>query len=220
MLLIMVGSPTRNRIAERRAATRREILDAAWAQAREVGIASITLRDIAGAVGMQPPSLYSHFESKNAVYDAMYGEAWAEFEEHASRALDDLPDHPDHPRAALHRMARVFFDYAVADLARHQLMNQRTIPGFEPTPASYAPAVRVLDQGVAFLTGLGVSDRADIDIYISLIGGLIDQQLANDPGGDRYSRLLDRAIDMFADAVGLSPLPENRTTRRKAGTKR
>ena len=213
----MVGTPTRNRIAERRAATRREILDAAWAQAREVGIASITLRDIAGAVGMQPPSLYSHFDSKNAVYDAMYGEAWAEFEAHASRALDDLPDHP---RAALHRMARVFFDYAVADLARHQLMNQRTIPGFEPTPESYAPAVRVLDQGVAFLTGLGVSDRADIDIYISLISGLIDQQLANDPGWDRFARLLDRAIDMFADAVGLLPLPGKSPTRRKAGTRK
>lgn len=213
----MVGSPTRNRIAERRAATRREILDAAWAQAREVGIASITLRDIARAVGMQPPSLYSHFDSKNAVYDAMYGEAWTQFEAHATRELDALPAHP---RAALRHMAGVFFDFAVADLARHQLMNQRTIPGFEPTPESYAPAVRVLDQGVSFLTGLGVSDRADIDIYISLIGGLIDQQLANDPGGDRFARLLDRAIDMFADAAGLSPLPENRTTRRKAGTKR
>jgi AcrR family transcriptional regulator len=213
----MIGNPTRNRIAERRAATRREILDAAWAQAREVGIASITLRDIAGAVGMQPPSLYSHFDSKNAVYDAMYGEAWAEFEDHASRALDNLPDHP---RAAMHHMARLFFDYAVADLARHQLMNQRTIPGFEPTPASYAPAVRVLDQCVVFLTGLGVSDRADIDIYISLIGGLIDQQLANDPGGDRYSRLLDRAIDMFADAVGLLPRPERSSTLPKAGTRK
>lgn len=200
----MVGNPTRNRIAERRAATRREILDAAWARAREVGIASITLRDIARAVGMQPPSLYSHFDSKNAVYDAMYGEAWADFEEHATRELDRLPEHP---RAALRHLARDFFDYAVADLARHQLMNQRTIPGFEPTPASYAPAVRVLDRCVVLLAAQGVTDRADVDIYIALISGLIDQQLANDPGGDRYARLLDRAIDMFADAAGSRPCP-------------
>lgn len=182
-----------------------------------MGIANITLRDIARAVGMQPPSLYSHFDSKNAVYDAMYGEAWADFEAHATRELADLPAHP---RAALRHMARVFFDYAVGDLARHQLMNQRTIPGFEPTPESYAPAVRVLDEGVALLTAQGVTDRADIDIYISLLGGLIDQQLANDPGGDRFARLLDRALDMFADAVGMSPLPEKRPTRRKAGTPR
>jgi AcrR family transcriptional regulator len=30
---------------------------------------------------MQTPSLYSHFSSKNAIYDAMYGQAWQEFVE-------------------------------------------------------------------------------------------------------------------------------------------
>ena len=33
---------------------------------------------------------------------------------------------------------------------------------------------------------------------------MVDAQLANDPGGDRWSRLLDRAIDMFADNVGIT----------------
>ncbi|WP_377325574.1 TetR/AcrR family transcriptional regulator [Pimelobacter simplex] len=196
----MVGNPTRNRIAERRAATRREILDSAWAQAREVGIASITLRDIARSVGMQPPSLYSHFDSKNAVYDAMYGEAWAGYEAHAATALAPLPDRP---RAAVQRIGRVFFDFAAADLARHQLMNQRTIPGFEPSPETYAIAVRVLDRAIEVLATLGVTERADIDIWLALVGGLVDQQHANDPGGDRYARLLERAIDMWADAVGV-----------------
>lgn len=213
----MLGEAKRDRVAERRAATRREILDAAWAQAREVGIANITLRDIARAVGMQPPSLYSHFDSKNAVYDAMYAEAWATYEAHAARQLADLPTEP---RAAIHHASQVFFDFAVADLARHQLMNQRTIPGFEPSPESYAPAVRVLDHGVALLAGIGVTDRADFDIWVSLLGGLIDQQLANDPGGDRFARLLGRAIDMFADAVDMPPLPEKHPTRRKAGTRK
>lgn len=214
----MLGSPTRNRIAERRAATRREILDAAWAQAREVGIANITLRDIAKAVGMQPPSLYTHFDSKNAMYDAMFAEAWEDYEAHATAQLAILPSEP---RAALHHVGRMFFDFGVSDLARYQLTNQRTIPGFEPTPESYAPAVRVLDHGVDLLASLGVTDRADFDIWVSLLGGLIDQQLANDPGGDRFARLLDRAIDMFADAVGMSPLPEKRsTTGRKAGTRK
>lgn len=65
----------------------------------------------------------------------------------------------------MRQMARVFFDFAVADLARHQLMNRRTIPGFEPTtPGSYAPAVRVLDPSVAFLSAQGITGRADIDM--------------------------------------------------------
>jgi AcrR family transcriptional regulator len=207
----VVGTPNRDRLAERREATRREILDAAWDLAREVGVANITLRDIAKRVGMQPPSLYSHFASKNAIYDAMFGQAWAEYEE---RALAGLATLPAHPRTAIKHLAREFFDYSVADLARHQLMNQRTIPGFEPSPESYAPAVRVLEQGVTTLAELGVTDRADFDIWVALIGGLIDQQLANDQGGDRFSRLLERAIDMWADAVGV---PKEKGTARKAG---
>jgi len=210
----MLGTPKRNRITERREATRQEILDAAWSLAREVGLANLTLRDIAKRVGMQPPSLYSHFESKNAIYDAMFGQAWADYEAHALADLDNLPDHP---RAAVKQVARVWFDYAVADLARHQLMNQRTIPGFEPSPESYAPAVRVLDHGVATLTSLGVTDRGHFDIWVSLLGGLVDQQLANDPGGDRFSRLLEPAIDMWADAVGI---PKESSSNGQAGRKR
>jgi hypothetical protein len=36
-----------------------------------------------------------------------------------------------------------------------------------------------------------------------MVGGLIDAQLANDPGGDRWGRLLDRAIDMYVDDLGI-----------------
>jgi AcrR family transcriptional regulator len=210
----MLGTPKRDRVAERREATRREILDAAWALAGEVGLANVTLRDLAQQVGMQPPSLYSHFDSKNAIYDAMFGQAWADYEAHA---LAELADLPEHPRTAIKRVARVFFDFAVADLARHQLMNQRTVPGFEPSPESYAPAVRVLDRGVTTLASLGVTDREDFDIWVSLIGGLVDQQLANDPGGNRFGRLLDRAIDMWADAVGIPP---EKATQRKSGRRK
>jgi hypothetical protein len=32
---------------------------------------------------------------------------------------------------------------------------------------------------------------------------LINAQQANDPGGDRWARLLDKGVDMFADNLGL-----------------
>ena len=72
-------------------------------------------------------------------------------------------------------------------------MNQRTIPGFEPSPDSYAPAVRVLEMGQQLFRARGLSDPDDHDIWVAMIGGLINQQLANDPGGARWSALLDRA---------------------------
>ena len=31
----------------------------------------------------------------------------------------------------------------------------------------------------------------------ALVTGLVDQQVSNDPGGDRWIRLIDESIDMF-----------------------
>ena len=196
----MLGTPKRDRQTERREATRQEILAAAWAAAREHGLAQVTLRGVADRVGMQAPSLYSHFESKNAIYDAMFGQAWAEFLE-SSLAGETPP--PRTARSALRRYARLFFDFAVADLARHQLMNQRTIPGFVPSEQSYAPAVAVIRLLRERVASYGISRDQDVDLFTAIIGGLVDAQLANDPGGERYARLLDRAIDMYADNLGL-----------------
>ena len=140
----MLEAPRRNRIAERREATRAEILQVAWELAQQQGLAEFTLRDLAERVGMRAPSLYTHFESKHAIYDAMFGQAWSEYEQ---VALAELANRPKAPRAVIRRAARVFFDFAVANPARHQLMNLRTIPGFEPSAESYAPAVRVLELG-------------------------------------------------------------------------
>ena len=62
ILLTMLGTPSRDRVAERREATRQEILAAAWDVAREQGVAQLTLREVAERVGMRAPSLYTHFD--------------------------------------------------------------------------------------------------------------------------------------------------------------
>lgn len=216
----MLGTPKRDRQAERREATRAEILEAAWQLASEKGLTEFTMRDLADRVGMRAPSLYTHFESKNAIYDAMFGQAWSEFER---VALAELAELPATPRAVIRRAARVFFDFAVANPARHQLMNQRTIPGFESSPESYAPAVRVLELGQRLEASLGLTDPGDFDISTAIIAGVINQQLANDPGGTRWSALLDRAMDMWSDSVGLSPdppAPDRRATKPRGPRRR
>ena len=75
----MFESPTRNRRAERHEATKAEILEAAWELARTEGLAGLSLRDVARRVGMQAPSLYSYFDSKHAIYDAMFAQGAQEF---------------------------------------------------------------------------------------------------------------------------------------------
>jgi AcrR family transcriptional regulator len=200
----VLGEATADWQSKRRESARHEILSAAWDVARENGLAALTLREVAARVGMRAPSLYSHFSSKNAIYDAMFGQAWRSYEEMTEGAVL-----PAQPRAALRAMAKRFFEFAVADLPRNQLMNQRTIPGFTPSPESYAPAVRVIERLRSDMTRMGITDDGDVDLFIALVGGLADAQWANDPGGTRYARLLDRAVDMYADALHLPQVDDD-----------
>ena len=158
---------------------------------------------------MQSPSLYSHFESKNAIFDAMFGQAWSDY-----LALVETLDGrlPKAPRKRLLMMVQTFVDFCVADLARFQLMNLRVIADFEPSPESYAPSIRVMELLRTRMDDLGIGKDADADLFTAIVGGLIDAQFANEPGGRRYIGQLDRAVDMFADLVGL-PGPRLRRTR-------
>lgn len=203
-------SPNTDRAAERRAATRREIVSAAWDVARDRGLAQITLREVAARVGMQAPSLYGHVASKHAIYDAMFAEAWGEYAEELAKIQEGLPVDL---AGTLHAFADQFVRFATADPVRNQLMNQRTIPGFEPTAEAYAPAVAVLEVLTAELSARGVTAQEDVDLFVALVGGLADSQLANDPGGDRWTRLVPRAVEMFVrdlDSRTTEPHPEER----------
>jgi AcrR family transcriptional regulator len=196
----VIVKPNRNRRSERHEAIRREILDAAWDAAHETSIAGLTLRDIATRVGMQQPSLYSHFASKQAIYDAMFQQAWQAYLDHARNSVDALPAEP---RARLIAIAEHYFDFAVADLPRHQLMDVNVVPNFQPSAEAYAPAVEVYGVMLGQLRDLGITADEDADIYTALLGGLVNQQLANDPGGQRWRRLIPRVMNMYADDLGL-----------------
>ena len=196
----MIVKPNRDRRSERHEAIRREILDAAWDAAHETSIAGLTLRDIAARVGMQQPSLYSHFASKQAIYDAMFAQAWQAYLESARTSARDLPAEP---RARLIGIAEHYFDFAVADLPRHQLMDVNVVPNFQPSAEAYAPAVEVYGLMLELLRGIGITAGEDADIFTALIGGLVNQQLANDQGGERWRRLIPRVMNMYADDLGL-----------------
>src|SRR4051812_6858156 len=95
-----------DRRTARRDATKAEILDAAWALVREHGLAALSLRALAAAVGMRAPSLYQYFPSKNAIYDAMFKQG-AE----AALELDIEPREDEDAPAAMRRAAHEFFAF-------------------------------------------------------------------------------------------------------------
>jgi AcrR family transcriptional regulator len=191
----------RDRRRDRHEATKREILGAAWSMVRADGLAALSLRALAHAVDMEPQSLYTYFESKNAIYDRMFADGNQELARQFASA-----EIPADARGALRVVAGIFVEFAAADQARYQLLFQRTIPGFQPSPESYAFAVEVLDRARGILMRAGLGNEEDFDLWTALVAGLASQQLANDPGGDRYIRLIDNAVTMFADQIlGTSP---------------
>ena len=180
---------TLDRRATRHQATRREILDAAWDLARRDGLGGWSLRDLATVVGMRPPSLYVYFDSKNAVYDALFADGYTALLER----IDAVPP----AEGDLRRAAHLYFDFCVEEPARHALLFLRTLPGFEPSPESYRLAEEVLQRLTRLLAGSGATKRAQVDLWTALCSGLVTQQISNDPGGRRWARLVDRAVDMY-----------------------
>jgi AcrR family transcriptional regulator len=167
------------------------ILDAAWTLARRDGLAAISLRDLADAVGLRQPSLYVYFDSKLDLYDAMFADGWRQF-------LDSVRhDYPGDPHEALAQFVAECVQFSSDDVVRHQLLLQRTIPGFEPSPESFAVAIEFYEFGSELITHAGLHDSDDIDVFTAIVTGLAHQQVANDPGGTRWVRLADRTVEMF-----------------------
>ena len=113
------------------------VLAAAWELVREDGLAALSLRELARRAGITTPTVYAYFESKNAIFDAMFADAAREFVD-LKAALPVTDD----PRQDLLTEARAFVEFCVSDVPRYQLLFQHSVPGFTPSPESYELAVR------------------------------------------------------------------------------
>jgi len=183
---------------------------ASWEVVREHGLAGLSMRDLGDRVGMRAQSVYSYFASKHEIYDAMFLEGYRAFADWMDGAVTDADIAAD-PIGAARTSARAFVDFCVSDPVRYQLLFQRTIPGFTPSDESYAVAVQVYEQMTRHLAAVGVHDQETLDLWTAVLTGLTDQQISNDPGGTRWTRLVDRAVDML-----ITRSPDDRTSTSEA----
>ncbi|OZF47263.1 TetR family transcriptional regulator [Rhodococcus sp. 14-2470-1b] len=176
----------------RREAKISAILTEAWQLAERDGLAVISLRELAARVNLRQPSLYVYFASKLDLYDAMFADGYRQLIDY----LNSQPM-PTEPRAALEQFVVENVRFSSKNPIVHQMLFQRTIPGFAPSPASWEVALEFYGRASEVLACVGADDQADIDIFSSLIAGLCDQQIANDPGGDRWVQHVPRVVAMF-----------------------
>jgi AcrR family transcriptional regulator len=193
------------RVARRRAAVIEEALNHAIDLMQADGVGALSISEVARRMGIRGPSLYKYFPSLHALYDVLFARGLAGQLEAIADAVRDLPPGVPRVRAAGIAIVR----WAVENPALAQLLYWRPVPGFEPSPPTFAPSVRDLGdlrgELVAAVRLGQLSPAADSDdvvlLWTVLISGLISQQLANQPGvpfeQGTFSRLTDQAIDQF-----------------------
>jgi len=177
-----------------------EVVEAAWQLVHEQGLAGLSMRDLGERVGLHASSIYQYFPSKLDIYDALFS--------HGHRQLHALMvdlNRGEDPEMVFRKGSAIFTAFCVDDPVRYQLLFQRTIPDFEPSAASMALAWQSYQDMAGALAAIGVVAAADLDLWSAMQIGIADQQIANDPGGQRWSSQLDRAIDMFLAFVRTRP---------------
>jgi AcrR family transcriptional regulator len=198
---------TPDRRARRRQETIEEILDIALDVMNEDGVNALSLSEVARRLGVKPPSLYKYFDSLMAVYDALFERGQRLHYE----ALRDAAEGAEPGLPTLHALFEASGRWCLANSPIAQLLFFRPVPDFEPTEASMAPSVAMIQLqrdalADAVATGqLGPRAATDEAIHVLsvFISGTVGQSIANEPrlpwGPGRYSPLLPRLIDLLRD---------------------
>ena len=194
----------------RRQETIEEVISVAVDVMAEHGVAGLSLGEVARRMGIRTPSLYVYFPSKSALYDAVFQRGAEQFR----AAVEATPTDGDDLVAILTTAAETSVRWAVEHPTYAHLLFWRPVPGFEPSPEAYAPAVAVAElaqQRFADLQAHGLL-RSDVSAaeafrdWTILISGVVSQQLSNAPdepfahGG--FTTRIPAVVAMFAAHYG------------------
>jgi AcrR family transcriptional regulator len=195
------------RLSARRQVTIEAALDQAEHIVAAEGAGAVTVSEIARRMGMRPPSLYKYFPSLHAIHDALFARGNARVAEYVDDAVQGL----DHGLDRLLKGSRAIVRWAMLNRGLAPLLFWRPIPGFVPSPASYALADNMMagfreDLRAAAHAG-SLDDSADTDatlrLLTAILAGIGSQQLANQPEASYengiFTALTDRALEMFVD---------------------
>lgn len=100
--------------------TKKKILDTALKLFSDRGYDSVSMDEIAKAVGIKAPSLYNHFSGKKAIFDAIVKEISAEYEKdtdkldiHVQNFSQDVPIFTEITEIALFEKVKQIFEYSM-----------------------------------------------------------------------------------------------------------
>jgi TetR/AcrR family tetracycline transcriptional repressor len=139
--------------------TRTELLDAALGIVDDEGLAALTMRRLADAVGVEPMSLYHHVPSKEALLDATVGRMRSEM-----RLAEPMPE--TWPEI----LETIFVEYRRVLVAHPNLL-----------PLASRRTDTASTSGLEFLVDQGVEPDAAVELYQSLVAYTIGYSTLSAP---------------------------------------
>lgn len=191
--------------------TKQEILEAALELFSVQGFEATSVSQIADAVGIRKASLYSHFENKQAILDALVKNVLAQYEEHSIFARTDWEKDADHlpltPDAAvqmvLGQIRYILHDPAISRARKMLVIEQFQNPELAKlqTRQNYSDVLQYFTGLVKQLIRRGVLAEGDPQIMaaqfclpISVWINLCDREPGREP---EVVALVDRHVRQF-----------------------
>ena len=137
--------------------TKQKILEKALELFSERGYDAVSVGEIAKAVGIKAPSLYNHFPSKQAIFDAIVENTAAHYEKdtgeiniHVQDVRRDVPTFSDISANALAEKVRQIFLYSLHDKTVGQFRRMMTLEQFRSPELAELFSKRYVDRMIAY----------------------------------------------------------------------
>ena len=141
--------------------TKRRILDKALELFSTQGYDSVSVGEIAKAVGIKAPSLYNHFPSKRAIFDAIVEATAAQYERdtdridiHVQDAERDIPVFTEITADGLFEKVRQIFEYSLHNESISRFRRMMTIEQFRSPELAALYSQRYVDRVLRYHAGL------------------------------------------------------------------
>ena len=141
--------------------TKQRILDQALELFSAKGYDSVSVGEIAKAVGIKAPSLYNHFPSKQAIFDAIVESTAVQYEAdtdkidiHVQNVQKDIPIFTEITADALFEKVRQIFEYSLHNETISRFRRMMTIEQFRSPELAALYSKRYVDRIVAYHAGI------------------------------------------------------------------
>lgn len=187
---------------------RESILVAARDIMRAEGVGALSLNEVARRVGMKPPSLYTYFASKHALYDELFRGGMITYRRRLAKLLQSHGLTAD----VIPAVIADYMAFADENPDLYALLFERPVPGFVPSEESMVEARGLLEDGErwwqqaldAGIARSGLDAAATRDLVLALMHGLTSLKRANEPdapiGSGRFSPLIPAAAGLIEAA--------------------